>query len=103
MPDYDTQEWFDLYKTALLELKRAAMTGRIADARAEITNRLEMLQQHPELHQAELSAIGDALNNLRVLEREEDRMAAEDKKRILHQTVQKLKTIAPKFGESDQQ
>ena len=103
MHDYDSQRWYDLYKTALLELERAAMTGRIADARAEITSRLEMLQQHPELHHSELSAIQDALNNLRVLEREEERLAAEDKKRILQQTVQKLKSIAPKFGEQDQQ
>jgi uncharacterized protein (DUF342 family) len=103
MNNYDTQKWFDLYKTAVLELERASITGRIADARAEITTRLEMLQQHPELHHSELSAIRDALNNLRVLEREEERLAAEDKKRILHQTVQTLKTIAPKFGESEQQ
>jgi len=97
MHDYDTQKWIDLYRTALLELERAAMSGRIADARTEITTRLETLRQHPELHHTELSAIEDALNNLRVLEREEERMAAEDKKRILHQTVQKLKTIAPKL------
>jgi hypothetical protein len=88
---------------ALLELERAALTGRIADARDEINVRLETLQQHPELHHAELSVIRDALNNLRVLEREEERMAAEDKKRILQETVQRLKTIAPKFGEPEQQ
>jgi len=103
MNNYDSQKWFNLYKTALLELERAALTGRIADARAEITIRLETLQQHPDLHHAEMSAIQDALNNLRVLEREEQRMAAEDKKRILQQTVQRLKTIAPKFGEPEQQ
>jgi hypothetical protein len=62
-----------------------------------------MLQQHPELQHSELSAIRDAVNNLRVLEREEERMAAEDKKRILQKTVRRLKTIAPKFGESEQQ
>ena len=103
MRDYDSQKWFDLYRTAILELQRAAITGRIRDARSEITTRLEMLRQHPDLHHTELSAIHDALNNLRVLEREEERMAAEDKKRILQQTVQKLKSIAPRFGESDQQ
>ena len=43
MHDYDTQKWFDLYRTALLELERAAITGRIRDARAEITIRLETL------------------------------------------------------------
>ena len=99
MHDYDTQKWFDLYRRALLELERAAITGRIWDARAEITTRLETLQQHPDLHHAELSAIQDALTSLRVLEREEERLAAEDKKRILQQTVQRLQTIAPKFGE----
>lgn len=26
MNDYDKQKWFDLYRTALLELNRAAMT-----------------------------------------------------------------------------
>lgn len=102
MHDYDSQKWYDLYKTAVLELERAAMTGRISDARTEITTRLEMLQQHPELHHSELSAIRDALSNLRVLEREEEHLAAEDKKRILQQTVQTLKTLAPKFGEAEE-
>ena len=101
MNDFDTQKWFNLYKTALLELERAAITGRIADARAEITSRLEALEQHPVLHHTELSAIQDALNNLRTLEREEERMAAENKKRILQQTVQKLSSIAPKCGEHE--
>ena len=99
MHDYDSQKWYDLYKAAVLELERAPMTGRIRDARAAIISRLETLQQHPNLHHTEMSAIGDAINNLRVLEREEERLAAEDKKRILQQTVQRLKTIAPKFGE----
>lgn len=103
MHDYDSQKWFELYRTAVLELERATMTCRIRDARAEITTRLETLQQHPTLHEEELSAIHDARSSLRVLEREEKRLAAEDKKRILQQTVQKLKTIAPRFGKPDQQ
>ena len=103
MNDYRTGKWFDLYATAILELQRAAITGRIGDARAAITTRLETLQQHPNLHHTELSAIRDALNNLRVVEREEEGLAAEDKKRILQETVQSLKTIAPKFREHDQQ
>lgn len=97
MNDYPAEHWFDLYATAILELQRAAMNGHIDDARAEIATRLETLQQHPNLHQAELSAIQDALNNLRVLEQEEERLAAEDKKRILQETVQNLKTIGPKL------
>ena len=101
MNDYETQKWFDLYKTALLELERAAMTGRIDDARVEITTRLETLGEHSRLHEKEYLAIRDALNNLHTLEREEERIAAEDKKRILQRTVQALKTIAPRFGEPE--
>lgn len=102
MDDYDTQKWYDLFRAAVLGLERAAMSGRIRDARAEITTRLETLQQHPDLHHTELSAIQGALNSLRVLEQEEERLAAEEKKRILQRTVQKLKAIAPKFGEPEQ-
>jgi hypothetical protein len=101
MNDFDTQKWFNLYKTALLELERAAIRGRIADARAEITSRLEALEQHPALHHIELSAIQNALNNLGTLEREEERMAAENKKRVLQPTVKELRSIAPKCGESE--
>lgn len=103
MNDYHSEKWFDLYRIALLELERAAITGRIGNARAEITIRLETLRLHPNLHHTELSAIQDALNNLRALEREEERLAAEDKKRILQETVQRLKTIAPKLEGPDQQ
>ena len=97
MNDYDEQKWFNLYRTALLELKRAAMTGRISDARDEISTRLETLKQHPGLHRQEYQAIQDALNNLRVLEREEERFAADDKRRLLQESVEKLEILAPKF------
>jgi len=103
MNEYDNAKWFDLYKTAMLELQRAAMTGRIGDARNEITARLEKLKQHPALHRHEFQAIQDALSNLRSVERDEECLAAEDKKRILEETVDKLKTIAPRFKDSDQQ
>ena len=98
MNDYDKQKWFDLYRTALLELNRAVMTGRISDARGEIATRLEALKQHPELHQHESQAIQDALNNLRVLEQEEARLAADDKMHLLQKTIQKLASVAPKFA-----
>jgi hypothetical protein len=103
MKEYDQQKWVDLYRTAVFELKRAAMTGRISDARGEIATRLESLKKHPELHQDEYQAINDALNGLRVLEREEARLAAEDKKRLLEEATRKLQTIALKFQESDPQ
>jgi hypothetical protein len=104
MNGYDKQKWFDLYRTALLELNRAAMTGRISDARGEIASRLERLKQHPGLHQHEYQAIQDALNNLRVLEREEKRLASDEKNRLLQESIQKLASVAPKFvGPSQQQ
>jgi hypothetical protein len=94
MNDYDKQKWFDLYRTAILELTRAAMTGRICDARGEIAIRLEALKQHPGLHQEEYRAIQDAL----VLEQEEARLAEDDKRRLLQESIQKLQTLAPKFA-----
>jgi uncharacterized protein with WD repeat len=103
MNEYDKQKWFDLYRTALLELNRAAMTGRISDARDEIATRLEILKQHPELHKHESQAIQDALNNLRVLEQQEARLAADDKSRLLQETIQKIASVAPKFAGPSQQ
>jgi hypothetical protein len=97
MDDYEHQKWFELYTAALFELKRAAMSGRISDARGEIATRLESLKQHPALHQHEYQAIHDALNSLRVLAQEEARLAAEDKKRLLEEAARKLQTIASKF------
>jgi hypothetical protein len=103
MNDYDQQKWFDLYRTALLGLKRAAMIGRIGDARAEIAVRLEELKHHPGLHQMEYQAIKDALSSLRALEREEARLAAEDKKRLLQEAARNLESIAPKFQDPGSQ
>ena len=60
----------------MLELERAAMTGRIGNARTEIVARLEILKLHPGLHQDEYHAIQDALRNLQMLETEEARLAA---------------------------
>ena len=103
MNDYDKEKWFDLYRMALVELKHAAMTGRIGDARTEIADRLEKLKQLPGLLAPEHQAIQDALNSLRVLEREKARFATEEKKRILQETVQRLQAITPKFKDSGQQ
>jgi hypothetical protein len=99
--DFQLQKWFDLYKTAMLELERAAMTGRIADARAEIAFRLEALQQHTGLHSEERRAIQDSLGNLLVLEKEEARLAADEKKRLLEEAARKLQALAPKFEKSE--
>ncbi|HVI10152.1 MAG TPA: hypothetical protein VND65_17820 [Candidatus Binatia bacterium] len=97
MSDYEAQRWYDLYKTAVLELEHAAMTGRISDARTEIATRLQELKQHPGLHADERQAIDDALRNLRFLEKDEARLAAEEKERLLREAAQKLKIIEPKL------
>lgn len=99
MNEYDKEKWVAVYKAAVLELNRAAMTGRIGDARTEIAARLEKLKELPGLHEQEHVAILDAINNLRVLEREEAKLAANDKKRLLEEAAKKLQTIAPRFEE----
>jgi len=103
MNDWDNEKWFDLYRTALLELEHAAMNGRIGDARAEIDTRLELLKHRPGLHAMEYEAIRDALSNLRTLEREEAFLAEEEKKRLLQEAAQKLQAIAHKFPDPGQQ
>jgi hypothetical protein len=97
MGDYDQEKWVGVYKTAVMELEHAAMTGRISDARTAISIRLEKLKQLPDLHGQEYQAIEDALNNLRVLEREEHRFAEEETKRVLDESLQKIRSVAPKF------
>jgi hypothetical protein len=97
MGDYDKEKWVKLYHTALLELKEGAMMGRIGDARTEIAFRLEILESVPDLHTEEREAIRGALNNLRVLEREEERLAEIERKRLLEDAVQKLQKVAPRF------
>jgi hypothetical protein len=94
---YEQEKWFELYRTAMLELQRAAMTGRISDARTAITARLEALKHYPGLHEEEHHAIDDAITGLRALEREEEELAAEDKRRALEETMNTLQSIAPKF------
>ena len=94
MNDFDEEKWYDLYRTALLEPDRAAMTGRISDARGEITARLERLKEYRGLHGEERQAIEDAIGTLRMLEREEATLAAEDKRRVLEETLNKLRQIA---------
>ena len=96
MSDYDKEKWVELYRTALLELEHAKMTGRIGDARTEIAVRIEKLHNIPGLHAKERQAIEDALNSLRSLEREEERYAA-DERRIAETALEKLRSIAPRL------
>lgn len=80
MADHDREKWVELYKSAVFELEQSFIAGRIADARAEIVNRIEALRKLPGLHEVEQRAIEDALNNLRFLEREDTQIAERRKK-----------------------
>jgi hypothetical protein len=95
MNDYDSEEWFGLYSLALLELERAVISGRINEARISITARLEELKTLTGSRERERDAIEGALRNLRVIEREEARLAEEDRQRILRETIQKLREVVP--------
>ena len=99
MVDYEREKWIELYKKALVELEHAVMTGRIGDARTEISARIEKLRELPGLHAQEHQAIDDALANLRVLEREEERFAADEKRRVLEDALRKVRSLAPKIRE----
>jgi hypothetical protein len=95
MTDYDKEKWYEAYNVAMLELEQAKMRGRIGEARTEITARIEMLRTLPGLHAEERQAIENALSGLRMLEREETRREA-DERRIAEAALEKLRAIAPK-------
>lgn len=97
MPErFENEEWVHLYQKAIVELEQAKMAGRICDARAEIAARIEKLRDIPGLHDKERQAIEDALNGMKVLEREDERAKA-DERRIAEAALEKLRTIAPKL------
>ena len=93
---HENQEWVGIYRSALMELEHAKMTGRIGDARNSIATRFEKLMQMPSLHTEERQALEDALNNLRVLELEEERFQAEER-RIAERALKALASIAPRI------
>ena len=61
--------WFGAYRAALLELDPEKLPGRIAAATKAVQLRLEDIQGDLD-HHAERQQIKDALDNLRILERE---------------------------------
>lgn len=97
MPEqHENEEWYRLYQSAMLELEQAKLAGRIGDARKEIAARIEKLRNIPGLHEREKQAIEDALNALRMLEREDERAKA-DECRIAEAALEKLRTTEPKL------
>jgi|SRR5579863_3700196 len=93
--DYTKEKWVELYASAITELKHALMAGRILEARNEIMSRLELLRESLNSHPRERQAITDALNNLRVLEREESKYKAEQQRQAVQTALEKLETINP--------
>jgi hypothetical protein len=95
MDDYSKEKWVGLYNAALLELEHALIQDRVGDARSEIAKRLEILSTMPGLHGYERGAIQDALVNLRVIEREEARYAANQQRRLAERALERLRAIKP--------
>ncbi len=95
--DYDHEKWVKRYKMAILGLERARLTGRIEDARSEIAARIEKLRDIPGLHTAEIHAIDNAQRMLRLLEGEEERYAAEERRRAIEEALHNLRLIEPKI------
>ena len=105
--DYDNEKWVELYRSAMLELQHSLMAGRILDARAEITQRVEKLHGMPGLHAEERQAIEDALSGLRSLEHEEIIYAKDQQQKLAQATLEKLRSIEPRItrlesGQSDE-
>jgi hypothetical protein len=88
------EKWVTLYRTAMVELEHAKMSGRIESARSEIVARVEKLRTMPELHTDERQAIEDALSGLRGLELEESRYGA-DHRRVALDNASTTPRIAP--------
>ena len=97
MGEHDKEKWVKVYQAAVLELKQSLMAGRIADAHAEIVNRIEALRDIPGLHREERQAIEDALNNLQFLEREDAAITAEEERQAARVALERLRSIAPKI------
>ena len=70
MSELGHPEWRTSYQEALLELDKKKLEAKIHLAESEIFQRLQIISADSD-HHGEKSAIADALNVLRVLERDE--------------------------------
>src|ERR1700747_1784937 len=95
MNDYEKEEWWELYRTAVVELEHAKITGRVQETRIAIVAPVEKLQKLPGLHAKERHAITDALNSLRELGREEAQYQADQKQQVVDKALQNLRDIDP--------
>jgi hypothetical protein len=69
MPADDQTDWVELYRSALLELDRSRLPGKIKVAHLAIQQRINELLLQKAVTQEQL-ALEDALRNLRTLRRE---------------------------------
>ena len=99
--NYENEKWVALYQSAILELQQSLLAGRISEARAEITKRIEKLFGMPGLHAEERQAIDDALSGLRSLEREEVRYAEDQQQKLAQEALEKLRSIEPKITQGE--
>ena len=76
------------------------MTGRIRDARAGISARVQALANLPGLHQDENHAMQEALSVLKILEREEERFDEEERKRLAAEALRKIEPLGSKLRKS---
>jgi hypothetical protein len=107
MSDYQNEDWVTVYRSAIVELEHAKMSGRIDAARNAIVSRILKLHDMPGLHTEERRAIADALSGLRVLQEEEERYNEDQKRHALEGALEKLRYIAPAIlknqGETESQ
>jgi hypothetical protein len=66
MSAYEVEDWVALYRSAIVELEHAKVSGRIEAARNAIVARVQKLHDMPGLHSDERMAIADALSGLHV-------------------------------------
>ena len=74
-PRHDDQPWLTLYRSALLELNYIKLPERLQQANTAIFNRMQTLSGSTN-DSKELRDLQDALQNLRVLQKEMDQFEA---------------------------
>jgi hypothetical protein len=79
MESYTPQTWLAVYQAAMVETIPSLIAGRLLVARAEIIKRLDHLRGTPGSHTQERQAIEDAVNGLKILEREAEHRRSDPK------------------------
>jgi hypothetical protein len=99
--DFIKEDWYELYRNALMELRQAMMAGRILETRAAILARVEKLQHIPGLHAEEKLALADARSGLRPLEIEDRRLTSPQQREIAQTALDTLERLSPALQQID--